>query len=93
MHSSKNEIPVEQPIPFYRDTTQKTIMPKLDKTFGQNMQRKSPNKLLMCQCHLFFSSRYSVILVSKSHILRINALDSMVANSDYMGVSAQIFYH
>ena len=75
MRNLNNEIPVEQPIPFYRDTTQKTIMLKLDKTFGQNMQRKAPDNILMRYCNLCFSSRYSVILVSKSHILRINAFN------------------
>ena len=57
------------------------------------MQRKSANKLFVRECQLFFNTRYSVILVLKSHVLRVNAFDSMVTNSDFMGVSAQIFHH
>ena len=77
----------------FPSTTQKTVMTDFDKAFGQNMQRKTPDKFLMRQCHLFFNARYSVILISKSHVFIVNALDSMVANGDFMGVSSQIFHH
>lgn len=72
---------------------QKTIMTDLDKSLGQNMQGKPPDEFLMRERHLFFDSRHSIILVIKCHVLLVNALDSMVANGDFVGVSTQIFHH
>ena len=80
-------------LPALPGAAQKTIMANLDKSLGQNMQRKPPDKLLMGQCHLFFDSRHSIILVLKSHVLVVNSFDSMVADGDFMGVSPQIFHH
>ena len=44
------------------------------------MQRKPSNKLFVAYGHLLFDSHHSIILVIKSHALRINTFDSMVAN-------------
>jgi len=47
---------------------QKTIMTDLDKSLGQNMQRKPPDKLIMAQSHLLFDSSHLIILVSRCGI-------------------------
>ena len=72
---------------------QETIMTDLDKPLGQNMQRKPTDKFPVQECHLLFDARHSIILVLKSHVLIVDALDSMVADGDFMGISPQIFHH
>ena len=84
-------------------TAQKTIMSYFhtqaqranwrSKTFGQNMQRKTPNKFLMSKRHLLFKSVLLVILVRKSHILSINTFNSVVPYGNFMGVTSQIFHY
>jgi hypothetical protein len=61
-------------------------MSYFDKTFGQNMQRKTPNKFLMSQCHLLFLHHHSVIFVIKV-TLPVNTFNSLVTNGDFMGVT------
>ena len=57
------------------------------------MQRKPPDKLQVREYHLFFKARYPVILVINGHVLLVNALDSIIADGDFMSVSSQIFHH
>ena len=68
-------------------------MTDFHKPFGQNMHRKSSDKLLVAQNHLLFDAFLAVIFVRKSDRLRINFSDSLVADGDFMRVSAQIFQH
>ena len=63
------------------------------KTFGQNMQRKATNKLLVRKCHLFLKSVLTVIFVAKSYVLIVNTLDAVIANGYFMSISSQIFHH
>ena len=71
----------------------KTIITDFHKPFGKNMQRKPPDKLPVRECHLFFNGSYAVILVIKSHVLLVNALDSIITDGDFMALSSQIFHH
>ena len=47
----------------------------------------------MAQNHLLFDAFLAVIFVRKSYRFRVNFPDSLVADGDFMRVSAQIFYH
>ena len=67
---------------------QKTIMTDFYKPLGQNMQRKPPDKFLVAQSHLLFDSRHSIILVIKRYVMVVDAFNSMVANSDFVGISS-----
>ena len=57
------------------------------------MHRKTADKLLVAQNHLLFDAFLAVIFVRKSDRFRVNFPDSLVADGDFMRVSAQIFYH
>lgn len=57
------------------------------------MHRKSSDKLLVAQNHLLFDTFLAVIFVRKSDRFRINFPDSLVADGDFIRVSAQIFHH
>jgi hypothetical protein len=83
----------ELQLPTFPSATQKTIMTDFHKPLGQNMQRKSPDKLPVRECHLLFDSRHSIILIIESHILIVDVINSMVANGYFMGISSQIFHH
>ncbi len=57
------------------------------------MHRKTSDKLFVAQNHLLFDAFLAVIFVRKSDRFRINFPDSLVADGDFVGVSAQIFHH
>ena len=57
------------------------------------MHHKTADKLFMAQNHLLFDAFLAVIFVRKSYRFRVNFPDSLVADGDFMRVSAQIFYH
>ncbi|SHN57516.1 hypothetical protein SAMN05444395_1021 [Flavobacterium fryxellicola] len=61
------------------------------KTFGQNMQRKPSDKFLVRERHLFLEPVLTVIFVGKSYVLIVDALNAVVANGYFMGISTQIF--
>ena len=72
---------------------QKTIMTDFYKSFRQNMHRKTADKLCVAQNHLLFDAFLAVIFVRKSDRFRINFPDSLVADGNFMRISAQIFHH
>ncbi|MBG6063633.1 hypothetical protein IWX83_003444 [Flavobacterium sp. CG_9.1] len=53
----------------------------------QNRQRKTSDKFGMDKYHLFLKSVLLVIFVAKSYVLMVNTLDSVVATSDFMGIT------
>ena len=53
------------------------------------MHRKSSDKLLVAQNHLLFDAFLAVIFVRKSDRFRVNFPDSLVADGDFMRVSAK----
>ncbi len=71
--------------------TQKAIMPDFYKAFGQDMQGKAADKLLLCQRYLLFDAVLAIIFVTKSHCFIIHRHDSVVADCDFVRVATQIF--
>ena len=65
------------------------------KTLRQNMLSKAADKFCAAKCHLFFYTSISVIFIIKTNriLLLINTAYSMIADSYFMSVSAQVFYY
>ena len=68
-------------------------MTDFHKPFGQNMHRKSSDKLCVAQNHLLFDAFLTVIFVIERYCFIINSPNSTIADGDFVGVSAQIFHH
>ena len=66
-------------------------MTNFHKPFGQNMHRKTADKLLVAQNHLLFDAFLAVIFVIEGYIFSINFSDSLVADCDFVGITTQIF--
>lgn len=65
------------------------------KAWWQNMLSKAADKFCGAKCHLFFHAGIDVIFIIKAYriILPVNTAYSMIADSYFMRVSAEVFYY
>lgn len=68
-------------------------MPYSYKPFGQYVQAKPADKLYALQGHVFLYTSMFVVFVAKFYLPVVNALQAVVADGDFVRVTAQVFYH
>ena len=74
--------------PTFPAAAQNTVMADPYKSFRQNMKTEAPDKLLVAQGHFLFLSAFSVIFVAKPDLLIRYFFDAVIADGDFVGVSA-----
>jgi hypothetical protein len=62
-------------------------MPHTYKSFGQNMQCKTPHKLLMAQSHDFCFGIVFIVFVGKCNRGIIDGFDTIITDGYLMGVT------
>jgi hypothetical protein len=72
---------------------QKAVVPDAHKGFGQDVLRKPPNELLLRKLHAPLPPLRAVVFVAKTHLSLSNSLETIVADSNFMGVPPQIFHY
>ena len=63
-------------------------MPDPHKPFWQNMQGEPSRKLFVAEGHLLFFATFPVIFVAKTNFFIGNFFDAVIADGDFVGVSA-----
>jgi len=61
-----------------------------DKSFGQNMQKETPQELIRLQCHRPPFPAVCIILPEEGHLFSIEVQQAVVRNGYAMGIAAEI---